>query len=131
MQTVWRSEHGTIELEEVNPRIVRFRVVGHMSPDAVDAIEAALAPRFAKQRLCVFYDGELMETYDQPFRVRMVEFHRRHKTQISILAVLVRSKLVQMGVSVANLLLGGWIISYTKRNEFEAAITTAKQEHAS
>jgi hypothetical protein len=69
-----------------------------------------------------FHDWEDMNTYDAECRKVLTEWTLRHRGQIEGWHILVRSKLVAMGVATASLLIGGGVIvSYNQRDKFEAA----------
>lgn len=64
--------------------------------------------------LAVFFDLGDMPGYDSGLRVALTRWLQSHLRSVKI-HVVVRSKIVAMGVSVANLALGGIIQTYTQR----------------
>lgn len=76
----------------------------------------------------VFLSAERLDGYDSGVRIGMTELILRHRRRIASVGVLVKSKLVAMGVSVANLALGGFIKSYNSRSSYEAAIRVVETD---
>ena len=62
-----------------------------------------------------------MTGYESQCRIDLTNWVLRHRAQ-SRLYIGMKSKLVAMGVSVANLALGNRIESYSKEAELEAAL---------
>jgi hypothetical protein len=73
----------------------------------------------------IFNDWWEMTGYDTDARLKLTDwiFWMRGKIQGS--HILVRSKIVSMGVSIANLALGGMLTVYTDRQEFALAYRRA------
>jgi len=66
-----------------------------------------------------FHDWADVESYDAEVRVPYTDWAWAHRQQVASLHILVRSRLLAMGISVANMGLGGMITSYTDRAPFE------------
>jgi hypothetical protein len=79
-----------------------------------------ISKRSRQHRL--FFDLETMTTYDSELRTHLTA--RLYEDRLNIVAfhVLVGSKLTAMGVSVANLALGGIITSHSSRVPFILAL---------
>lgn len=73
-----------------------------------------------------FFDFWQMPTYDSEMRTEWTAFLVKHRARIAEIHVVARSKLVAMGVSVANLALGGIIKTYpVPGGAFERALNGA------
>ena len=72
-----------------------------------------------------FGDYSAMTRYDGNTRVVLSEFTAKHKNSLRTVAILVQSKIVAMGVSVANLATGGKIEAFSNRDKFESALQKA------
>jgi hypothetical protein len=70
----------------------------------------------------IFFEMGAMENYDSALRTRLTSHFSQHRGKIAALNVFTRSKLVAMGVSVANLALGGLITSHANLAAFQAAL---------
>jgi hypothetical protein len=69
----------------------------------------------------LFNDNDEMDGYDSAFRTTMTEWAQKHKERLQCTHVLVRSRLVAMGVTVAQLVLRENLKMYADRKSFEAA----------
>lgn len=118
---LWRGPQGQMRLDWNRTGALRIICVGHGHAEFVvpilrrmDELLRAGAPGF--MQVCDWFD---METYDSAFRVQHGNWISQHKAQWNGAHVLLRSKLVSMGIAVANLGLGGKINTYTSRPEFD------------
>lgn len=116
---VWRGAKGTARLDWTRDGSVRIIVKGHGHGDFAnpeirrwtDALR--LAP---KAKLVI--DFWEMDSYDSKLRVLMQEWASKRTKEVEVF-VLAKSKLVVMGVSVANLAVGGIIKAYSRREDFD------------
>jgi hypothetical protein len=84
----------------------------------VEAIDRALE---TGARLKMFYDMEAMTNYDSSLRTKLTARFLQCRTETDALVVLAKSRLVSMGISVANLALGGIIKLHQDRLDFANA----------
>jgi hypothetical protein len=119
----WSTARGTLEIRVPAPDVLVRRFEGHASIHFVEPmvkhLEAALATGV---RPIVFDDFELGAGYDSEVRVRLTGWHTLHSGELKEVHILVKSGLLAMGVSVANLATGGAFISYSDRAAFEWAL---------
>jgi len=123
----WKSPDGDLRIWRPAPHVLLTRFEGrYYSLDfarrTMDAIEESAAGQPPPD---IFHDWEGMEAYATESRTQMTEQARRLLRQVNSFTVLTRSKLVRMGVSMANLVLGGRIQAVTERGEFERALDQA------
>ena len=93
-------------------------------------LEKEVAPRFAADfdrahpgpLKAIFFDGGAMTGYESGFRIGMTDWAKGVKNRTDTLHVWVQSKLVQMGVAVANLALGGVLRVHASRTAMETAV---------
>jgi hypothetical protein len=99
----------------------RFR--GILTPDFVPAIASYAERRFrAHGILDGFHDWEGMSNYETEARIQLTEWTRAHKTNMRRLYFLVQSKMVAMGLTVANLTLGMYVVAVRERAVFDEAL---------
>ena len=101
---------------------VAIRAHGHeeFGAIAVRRKEAILADA---GKIAVFYDFGEMPGYDSGLRVSWTKWLKAHLHSVVRIHIVVKSKIVAMGVSVANLALGGVIQTHTQRaGAFERAL---------
>ena len=80
-------------------------------------------------RVDVFFDVEGLTSYDSGLRTGMTKGLLADRERIASLRVLVRAKIVAMGVSVASLALGGIVTTVRERSAFKAALDACLFEH--
>jgi hypothetical protein len=125
--------HFRIAAQGATGAIVEGRFIGHGSLELAGAIQREMTPILEQNgRSIVFADWWDMTGYDSTARVELTAWMAKMRPRMSAFHVLVRSRLVAMGVSVANLALGGWIRSYSLRPPFlgamQAEVTRMKRE---
>lgn len=117
---------GSIELFLLPRACVLQRATGRGTIEMAEAIERGL--RKAMQRcgtVRVFDDWQRVNGYDSRARVSLTQFTRKHKADISETHILVGSKLLAMGISVASLALGRTFQVYSNRARFEDVLEGA------
>jgi len=116
----WIAARYDLELWMPKPYVVVVRGRGHATGQHVDRViewrERALK---SGRSIVLFDDLEKMPTYDSEVRIRLTAWVATHRTRIEAMHILLRSKMARMGVSVANLALGGFIKAHIQRDEFE------------
>jgi len=71
----------------------------------------------------VFLDWEALSGYDSECRRQMTDFVLANRSRFARVHVLVRNRLVAMGVTTAGLLIGGGIVTaYAERGAFEVLL---------
>ncbi len=70
----------------------------------------------------VFLDALAVEGYESAARETMVAWVKQHRDKLASLHVLFRSKLVAMGVAVANVALGGMVTGHSDERAFYRAV---------
>jgi len=121
-ETVHKDERGALRLEYFEGSLFRASMTGHFSAKLLPPYLRTLERAIASGDAVGFHDWEAMSAYDAECRKVLTEWTLRHRGRIEGWHILVRSKLVAMGVATASLLIGsGTITSYSERDPFEAA----------
>ena len=119
----WKSSKGQLSLWTPQPGLLVVKMTGQgdkaFATPIVRGFERALEDA-AQVRL--FFDAELMATYDSELRTTLTAAFVEKRSHIDSIHVLVGSKLTAMGVSVANLALGGIITTHWRRPPFTSAL---------
>jgi hypothetical protein len=97
------SEHGDAEL----------------AAPIIEAIDEALR---RARRVSVFFEAEKLRTYDSALRTELTRRLRRDLDRFEGIHVLVASRMIAMGVSVASLALDGKLTSHAERDAFIDAL---------
>jgi hypothetical protein len=122
----WQTARGSLGLWLPGRDLLIAQLQGHgedeFSWPVVEAFDSVLA---ANRSVRLYFDVAKLHNYDSPLRTRLTARFVRDRKAIATLDILVQSKIVAMGVSVANLALGGLIKSHTTRGTFNAALDEA------
>lgn len=123
---LWRTDKGTLSLAWTEGGALHIVVEGHgdrrFAPIATRRKDAIVS----RTEVRLFYDFWRMPTYDSELRTDWTSWLVRHRARVVEIHVVARSKLVAMGVSVANLALGGIIKTYpAKEGPFAKAMREA------
>jgi hypothetical protein len=109
-----------------NPTLLAWSIEGHGLMTVVKRVIADLEALCPKEgEFVVFNDTERMPTYDTGFRQALTEWSDSKRGRLKTIHILTRSKVVAMGASVSNMLLGGNIKMYASRTPFETAFVAA------
>lgn len=125
----FENETATYELWLPAPDVVLQRVTGKADIAIARAIVRELELVLARSgALAIFDDFAEMTGYTSEGRVALTEWSKQNWSRLRSTHVLVGSKLVAMGVTVASIALPG-LRSYDDRARFEAALN-AEVAHA-
>jgi hypothetical protein len=117
-----QTKLGAVRFDWTKSGVILETVSGHahalFAPLVLKRFNAALTATGRTTQLCDFWG---ITSYDSDFRLEHTRWGQRHRPMIDAIHILTQSKLVAMGVSVANLAMGGMFTSYTKRNDFNIA----------
>jgi hypothetical protein len=122
---VWQSPSGATSRLDWNRRgVARICVTGHghvdFSPPAIRRWDGTLRMADRPVILIDFWD---MPTYDSGMRLQMTPWGAKHRQNVDF-HVCTRSRLVLMGLAVANIAMGGLMKVHEKRAEFDAFCIT-------
>ena len=125
--TRWATPRGTLALWAATPSLVVGRVRGHLEDAFVDAMlaqgEASLR---AEGKTRTYHDWEESTGYAPIARLRLTEWTLQHLGSIQEMHILVRSRILAMGVEVARLTLRGRVlVPYVDRRPYEYHLHTA------
>lgn len=119
----WSSPYGALTVTRPLPHVELIRAEGYADAAVVAPI---LEHRDRMLRECgsiaLFDDLELMTGFHSAVRVGLTEWARVHKARITAFHILTRSTITAMGVTVANVALGGHICAHARRESFEASL---------
>jgi hypothetical protein len=114
---------GIITLRYPAPHVELIRCEGYARSEHIDEVLAS-RERIVRThgKLAIFDDLEDLRGYDSDVRTKLTAWSRENRPKIVAFHILVRSKIVAMGVSLANMAIGGAIVAHTRRADFEAAL---------
>jgi hypothetical protein len=121
--STFETPRGRLTVASPAPGVLQTIATGHVDVAMADRIIAAGERVLAESKpLFGFHDWEGLTGYETECRKRLTEWGMRIRADVGAVHVLVRSRLVAMGVSVASLALQGMIVPYTERPPFEIAL---------
>jgi hypothetical protein len=120
--TVWRTARGCMGLWVPGPSLLVVSFVGHGEAGFVQPLLTAYHGLAKADRAHLFFDAESLSNYDSALRTELTAAFFPDRANLGSLHVLVKSRLVVMGVSVANLALGGIVTSTSERASFKAKL---------
>lgn len=116
---------GEAVIHRLHTQVIRTDFIGKLTGGLVDNLLKAQTPMLDGGVTHLFTDASRLTTYDPAFRIRMTEWVKANQPRIVLSEVLVTSKMTAMGLSVANLVLGGRLKGTSSPAEFERSIQTA------
>jgi hypothetical protein len=122
----YSSGRGESVITGPKPDILVWKMTGHLDKVTGERFLGVLnrvAPTV--KHLYAFVDWAEMTGYDSAVRAMFTQWVATNRSKMTV-HILVGSKIVSMGVSVANLALGGSLIGYTSHSMFDAALRSAK-----
>lgn len=118
-----QTPRGRLALWVAEPGFLIFQLIGHGDKSFVEPIVMGFSRSLGHMRpVQMFVDAELMTSYDSELRTEVTAALREQPSSIESLHIVVRSKIVAMGVSVANLALGGIMTIYNEPQRFLEAL---------
>ncbi len=128
----WSDGEGHTVVERLAPRIVLFRSLGHYSDELElfarsrnAAVLDELRMSTCDPALQVFCDWAGMTSYSAGARTRSTSFVIERRKQLALVCILFRTPVVAIGIRVANMLLGGFLVATASRDEFNERLARA------
>jgi hypothetical protein len=121
------SNDNGIRISSPANGIVQVVMKGHARSEHVPSALAQLAHIVkGNAGFNYFYDLWDLHVYDSPVRIDMTNYHRT--VGLRSLHTLTRSRVVAMGIAVANLALGNRITVHSSRESFDDRLATMCRE---
>jgi hypothetical protein len=127
---VLSTTRGTLTIWPAPPGVLRTTFAGVMDSELMDAL-LVLGEEILGEHsgLHVFHDWSGMTGYDSQARIAITNWGLARLKQMRSVHVLHGSKLVAMGVAVANVALGGIVNVHQNRGSFDRAFATHGRAH--
>ena len=120
------SSRGEATISILKADVAVLKITGHLDRHmGIHVLEIVTKQTQSTKRLHIFCDWAEMTGYESDVRSAFTQWAATHRSRVTF-HLLVGSKLVAMGVSVANLALGGILVGYTNRSSFDAALRSTK-----
>ena len=122
-----RLRYGSAEVRRETHGVVRVRYDGGITSEVCDAVAAFVDAEIARAgKLAFFIDAEQMKSYDSGFRKRWTQWLSERRSSLTCVRLLVTSRVVQMGITIVNPLVGNNLEAHTDRQSFERALAKAR-----
>jgi hypothetical protein len=121
----YTSEDATMDLWaplSCRPRIVIIRIEGHAREEVLEPLLSTLEGAMRLGPVIAFDDWEGVTGYDSAVRVRMTAWTRRFSGGIVATHILMGSRILSMGVSLASRAADLPVTVYDERSEFERVL---------
>ena len=125
----WRTERGAVGVWTPEQSLLVVSLRGHGESRFAVPILDAYEGLAKTGPIHLFFDAEGLTNYDSSLRTELTARFMPDRTRSASFYVLVRSRLVAMGVSVANLALGGVVKTLADRALFKAKLDACVFEH--
>lgn len=120
------GRRGVVECLRLAPGLIRIHFDGSFSEETGPPIFEAFEQEIAGAGpLTLFFDAAKLKSYTPEFRRIFTSWLADHRTSVNHTGIYVETQLVRMGLTLANVVLGGFVRSYSTRDAFEAAIREA------
>lgn len=118
----WHTARGRLGIWLPSPSLLVVGLQEHGEAEFAQPIIDAYERLSAKGSIHLFFDTETMTSYDSPLRTELTARFVPDRKRIASFYVLVQSKLVTMGIGVANIALGGIVHATADRAQFKARL---------
>jgi hypothetical protein len=124
MDAVRVIEHGRgrVTITSLDPRTSHFIVEGVLDDVLADAITTEGSRISRNGDGIALHDWSKLQSYTSSARAKLTDWMMQHRHGFASVHILVSSNLVAMGVSVANLALGGFLHASTDAAAFAAVV---------
>ncbi|MEZ4230007.1 MAG: hypothetical protein R3B89_12600 [Polyangiaceae bacterium] len=114
------SRGGDCQLFHLAPGLVKVSYRGLATRDFAEHVMQELEILLRRDsRLEVFIDAGALRSYQSDFRKVWTAWLLQHKAELDGVHILFQSRVVEMGINIANVVLGDFIRAYAKRPDFE------------
>lgn len=125
--TILETDASTARLILGAPEVLEFELGRRLSIEVAEAMTKRVSAmnRFKLGGLTAFHDWSAVTSYDTSARIHLTTWllaNRKHFTAVHVLS---DDRMVAMGVTVANGLLGGFITAHASRASYEEARAAA------
>jgi hypothetical protein len=120
------TEQGTLRTWSEARGVFVIQFSGHLTSPLAHHLMTDTNMKIAQHApIYIFNDWSGMKSYDSDARTDLTTWAARIKPRLLGVHLLVSSKLVSMGISVANLALGGFLQAHAERTSWDAALRHA------
>jgi hypothetical protein len=125
----WQTSRGALGIWLPGKGVFIVQMQGHGSEEWVapicDSFDTVLSQT---EKVHIFFDLGKMHNYDSRLRTDLTARFLRDRSRISEFDLLAQSRIVAMGVAVANLALSGLLNAFVKRLDFNVALDIALKD---
>ncbi len=125
----WARQDARFELRVVTPAVVLDKIAGVIDEELAAIVTAAFEDVLSRTvHPHTFHDWSEVSGYSPKARKVLTDGVASLRPKMRSVHILFSSRLLAMGISVANAVLGGYIKAYGDRQSFDAAYGKALRE---
>lgn len=122
------APRGRAEVDLRTPGVADISYAGLATTELVEPILRKLDDWIAPGKTVTLYiDASTLKSYDTAFRTRWTDWFRANRAKLLAVHILFQSKIVEMGISIANSFVGGFLVPWSNRPAFEASLAQARR----
>jgi hypothetical protein len=126
---IWQRPDAHFEIRMVTPSVVLDKIVGIIDDDLAATVAVAFEEILSRAaRPHTFHDWSEVAGYSPGARKLLTDAVAAQRPRMRSVHILFSSRVLAMGISVANVVLGGYIKAYGDRESFRAAYEDALRE---
>lgn len=119
----WEDGRGWASVERAGPRVVKVTMSGFVRAPIGRSVAEALSQQLAGQReQHTFWNLGELTAYDAAVREACTDALRDHWAAVASVHTFTRSRIVQLGIGVARIALGGKFVSCPDQEAFDRAL---------
>lgn len=127
--TTWQKLEALFELRELSRTVTLDRIVGVIDDELAAIINAAYDDILSRRaHPHTFHDWSGVVGYSPTARKLLTNAVEAWRGRMRSVHILVSSRVLAMGISVANVVLGGYIKAYADPQKFRAAMEQAQRD---
>jgi hypothetical protein len=121
---------GRADVDLRVPGLAEVRYVGLATTELAEGIHRRLDAWIAAgMTVTIYIDASELKSYETAFRTVWTGWFRANRPRLAAVHILFQSKLIEMGISIANSFLGGFLVPWSDRRGFEASLAKARSVH--
>jgi hypothetical protein len=118
---------GSADVDLRTPGLAEIRYVGIATRDLAAAIHRKLDAWIAAGKTVTIYiDASDLKSYETAFRTLWTDWFRTNRASLAAVNILFQSKIIEMGIGIANSFIGGFLVPWSDKRGFEASLAKAR-----
>ncbi len=126
---IWESQRGSFRIWRIAPTVLTSRFQGYLDIELARAFVDYLTSVIGNEgRYTALHDWSALDGYASESRKLITDFTNSNKKRFDRIVIYTESRLVRMGIAVANLVLGSIVEAVGTRAALDALIAQASPD---